>query len=78
MTIIIQEMVQADFSGVIFTANPIGILNEFVIVVGKGLGNNVVEDKISTTTYYYNADDDMYYYDRQDNTPILKEKILKD
>lgn len=78
MTIIIQEMVQADFSGVIFTANPIGILNEFVIVVGKGLGNNVVEDKISTTTYYYNADDDMYYYDRQDNTPILKEKIIKE
>ena len=32
MTIIIQEMVQADFSGVIFTANPIGILNEFLLI----------------------------------------------
>lgn len=71
--IIIQEMVQSDYSGVIFTVNPIGILNEVVIVSGKGLGCNVVEDKIETTTYYYNVDDKNYYYD---NSNLLTQEIL--
>ena len=61
--VIIQEMVSSEISGVIFTANPIGILNEMVIVAGKGLGDGVVEDKVNTTTYYYNRDDKIYYYD---------------
>ncbi len=63
MDVIIQEMVKADYSGVLFTSNPQGLLNEAVIVVGKGLGNNVVEDKIDTTTYYYNLTDSIYYYE---------------
>ena len=67
--VIIQEMVLSEISGIIFTANPIGILNEIVIVAGLGLGDGVVEDKVSTTTYYYNADDKIYYYDG--------EKLLK-
>ena len=76
--VIVQEMVDADLSGVIFTANPLGILNETVIVVGKGLGCNVVEDKINTTSYFYNQDDDLYYYEQQDNSPLLMEKTLKE
>ena len=63
MDVIIQEMVNAKYSGIIFTSNPQGLLNETVIVVGKGLGNNIVEDKILTTTYYYNRTDKVYYYD---------------
>ena len=67
--VIIQEMVSSEISGIIFTANPIGILNEMVIVAGLGLGDGVVEDKVNTTTYYYNTDDKIYYYDG--------EKLLK-
>ena len=63
MDVIIQKMVKAKYSGVIFTSNPQGLLNETVIVVGKGLGNNIVEDKILTTTYYYNRTDKVYYYE---------------
>ena len=63
MDVIIQEMVDANLSGIIFTANPQGLLNETVIVVGKGLGNKIVEDRIDTTTYYYNNTDNIYYYD---------------
>ena len=74
--VIIQEMIDADLSGVIFTANPMGILNETVVVVGKGLGCNVVEDKVETTTYYYNQDDDIYYYERHGKSPRLKQDIL--
>ena len=68
-------MIQSDYSGVIFTANPTGILNEMVIVAGEGLGCNIVEDKISTTTYYYKVDDKNYYFE---NENILNKNILKD
>ena len=71
--VIIQEMIQADYSGVIFTSNPIGILNETVIVIGSGLGNNIVEDKIETTTYYYNTDDRLYYYEGE---KLINENLL--
>lgn len=76
--VIIQEMINCEYSGVIFTANPIGILNEVVITVGKGLGENVVEDKVNTTSYYYNKDDKCYYYEQQDSSPLLDEHILKE
>ena len=36
--VLVQEMVDADMAGVLFTANPTGQLNEIVIVVGAGLG----------------------------------------
>lgn len=74
--VIVQEMIDADLSGVIFTANPMGVLNETVVVVGKGLGCNVVEDKIDTTTYYYNQDDDLYYSEKHGNSPEIKEHLL--
>ena len=63
MDVIIQEMVDSEYSGIIFTSNPQGLLNETVIVVGKGLGNKIVEDRIKTTTYYYNKTDSIYYYE---------------
>ena len=77
-TVIIQEMIDSDISGVLFTANPIGILNETVIVVGEGLGCNVVDDKINTTTYYYNIDDELYYMDKVKDSVEISEKILKE
>ena len=53
MRVIVQEMVASDISGVLFTANPQGLLNETVIVAGRGLGEDVVTDRTETTTYYY-------------------------
>lgn len=73
--VIVQEMIQSDYSGVIFTVNPTGILNEMVIVAGEGLGCNIVEDKIAATTYYYNVDDKNYYFE---NETILNQTILND
>lgn len=74
--IIIQEMINADFSGIIFTSNPLGILNEIVIVVGNGIGNNVVEDKIETANYYYNCDDEQYFYTLPDGMERLSAEML--
>ncbi|MBQ2803452.1 MAG: phosphoenolpyruvate synthase, partial [Lachnospiraceae bacterium] len=73
MTVIIQRMIEADKAGVAFTANPQGLFNESVIVVGNGTGDNVVEDKVDTTTYYYNLTDDLFYYERNEKAPLLTE-----
>ena len=74
MNVIIQEMVQSEYSGIIFTANPQGILNESVIVVGKGLGEKVVSDKTGTTSYFYNLNDNLYYFEGE-NDYLSKSQI---
>lgn len=74
--VIIQEMIEAEYSGVLFTANPKGILNEMVIVVGKGTGNKIVNDEANTTTYYYNKADNLYYYDN--DYICLRESCIKE
>lgn len=77
MHVIVQEMIDADMSGVIFSSNPLGILNEIVVVVGYGLGNQVVEDKVATSSYYYNKDDGLFYLETMNDSPVLKEDTLK-
>ncbi|SCW26949.1 pyruvate, water dikinase [Ruminococcaceae bacterium YRB3002] len=67
MNVIVQKMVDAELSGVMFTANPQGLLNESVITVGRGLGEGVVSDKVDTTSYYYNLTDKIYYYDGRED-----------
>ena len=74
--IIIQEMIDAEYSGVVFTANPNGCLNEAVIVVGEGLGCNVVEDKIETTTYFYNYDDRSCKMMASNTSPVFPPGII--
>lgn len=74
MNVIVQKMVCSELSGVLFTANPQGILNESTVVVGKGLGEGVVSDTTETTTYYYNNTDGNYFYDGNEN--LLSEEQL--
>lgn len=75
-SIMIQEMIEADISGVFFTANPQGILNEGVIVAGEGTGDHVVEDRVNTTAYYYHYGDKLYYKQRQEEAfELSKEQI---
>ena len=76
--VLVQEMLHPDMAGVAFSANPTGLLNEIVLVVGRGLGDAVVEDRADTTTYYYNKDDALYYYETQGDSPTLREDLLKE
>ncbi len=78
ISVIVQKMINSDKSGVIFTSNPQGILNETVIVVGNGIGNNIVEDRINTTTYYYNRTDNLYYYETQGDSARLEVNKIKE
>lgn len=76
MHVIIQTMIDAEYSGICFSSNPIGILNEAVITVAKGLGDDVVLDRVETTSYYYNLYDQVYYYDGFEDL-LEKDMILK-
>lgn len=76
--VIVQDMIKADYSGVIFTSNPLGIVNEIVIVTGAGLGVNVVEDKINTASYYYNCDDKQYFYTAPENMEPLSSGMISE
>lgn len=69
--VIVQEMVDADCAGVMFTANPQGILNETVITVGAGTGDGIVEDRVPVTTYYCSRADNTFYAERREHAPQL-------
>lgn len=76
MNVLVQKMVDSELSGVIFTANPRGILNETVITVGEGVGENIVQDKVDTTSYYYNLTDKIYYYEGKED--YLNKKTIEE
>lgn len=62
MSVVIQEMVQAQYSGICFTINPItGNDKEMSIEVAEGLGENIVSGKAIPEQYYYN------WYDKKGN-----------
>ena len=57
IAVIIQEMVDADYAGVINTINPItNNFNEIVLSVCKGLGEDLVNGTKDGTTYYIHSD----------------------
>lgn len=76
MDVIVQEMVYAQKSGILFTANPQGILNETVIVAGEGSGDLVVSDRVDTSMYLYHQNEKSYYLSR--GKDILPGGILRE
>lgn len=55
MSVVIQEMVQSEQSGICFTINPLtGNDKEMSIEVAKGLGENIVSGRTVPEQYYYN------------------------
>lgn len=77
MSVIIQEMVDSDYSGICFTINPIsGNDKEMLFEVSKGLGENIVSGKTKPEQYYYNWYDKIFNYDKKNK--ILNKKLLKD
>jgi len=52
--VVLQKMVDAKKSGVAFSLNPEGNLNDAIIVAGYGLGEGIVAEKVETDTYLIN------------------------
>ena len=76
MSVIIQEMVNSEYSGICFTINPIsGNDKEMLIEVSKGLGENIVSGKTKPEQYYYNWYDNIY--EVNENNKYLSEDMVK-
>ncbi|NVM19808.1 MAG: hypothetical protein HWN80_19050 [Candidatus Lokiarchaeota archaeon] len=53
MGVIIQEMIYPEFSGVVFTRNPLTGLNEIIVESVEGLGDNLVQAGITPERWVY-------------------------
>ena len=76
MSVIIQEMVNSDYSGICFTVNPVTGEDKIMLIeLAKGLGENIVSGKVAPEQYYYN-----WYEEKatiEENNKILTSKELE-
>lgn len=77
MGVVVQQMVDARLSGVVFTANPQGLLSEMVMVVGEGSGAGVAENGPPVTTVYYSRPDGLYYLEKQPDSPDISRELVE-
>ncbi|MGM0642064.1 MAG: PEP/pyruvate-binding domain-containing protein [Thermotogota bacterium] len=73
VSILIQEQIQSEYSGVIFTKNPVNYLNETIIEYVKGYGEMLVDKGITPERWKYNWD---MWIEKPEN-PMIDESKLK-
>ena len=77
ISVIIQKMIEPDFSGVAFSINPLnGLADEILINLTKGLGNKLVDGKISPDEILLDKNTDNIKI-KNTSLEISKEKINK-
>jgi len=77
INIIIQEMVDADYSGVCFSVNPMtGNEKEMVIEAVNGLGENLVQGHVTPNTYTVNWYEGKIVSSNQENDLVLADKLI--
>ncbi len=76
MSVIVQEMVPSEYSGICFTVDPVtGNDKTMLIEVGRGLGENIVSGQIIPEQYHYNWFEKTYEW--KEDYEYLKENQLK-
>ena len=80
MSVVVQEMVDADLSGICFTVDPTtGNDKEMLIEVSEGLGENIVSGRTAPQQYYFNWYDDVEVIkDTQPENRLLSEERLRE
>lgn len=77
LNLIIQAMVvNQRHAGILFTANPDGLLNERVLVVGEGSGSDLVEDKVPAVTYYFHKTEKLAYFENPYGLDLPTETVI--
>lgn len=77
MAVIVQEMVDADLSGIAFTVNPLsGNDKEIVLEVAEGLGEKIVGGMVNPESYLYNWFEDKEVIEST-NKFLTREKFLE-
>jgi len=78
MTVIVQEMVDADFAGVIFTQNPLNNrIDQIVVEVVEGLGEKLVSGHHTPSTYTINKNNPSDF-ELKDHDAKLDLKTIKE
>ena len=80
MSVVVQEMVDADLSGICFTVDPTtGNDREMLIEVSEGLGENIVSGKTAPQQYYFNWYDDVEVNkgEQPENRLLSEEKLTE-
>ena len=78
MSVVIQEMVDSEKSGICFTIDPItGNDKTMLIEVSEGLGENIVSGKTNPDRYYYNWYDKKEVDRDENNKLITHENVEK-
>jgi len=55
MAVVVQQMVQAVYSGIAFTSNPINGRREVIIEATAGIGDKIVSEGVTPDRYFVNA-----------------------
>ena len=77
MSVIIQEMVPSEYSGICFTVDPVSGNDKTMLVeIGEGLGENIVSGQNKPEQYYYNWFEETCNIDK-DNKYINKNILRK-
>ncbi|MBN1817447.1 MAG: hypothetical protein JW828_08800 [Sedimentisphaerales bacterium] len=81
MAVIVQEMIDADVSGLVFTANPItGDLEKIVIEAAPGLGETIVQGRVKPQRFVLNRKNFTVFdcqFPSPDESPCLEEHQLR-
>ncbi|MGI6546613.1 MAG: PEP/pyruvate-binding domain-containing protein [Fastidiosipilaceae bacterium] len=78
LDLIVQAMVtDLAHAAILFTANPDGLLNERVLVVGEGHGDKLVSDQIPSISYYRHATEDKGYLQNPGRLDLLPSEVLR-
>ena len=76
MSVVVQEMVDADLSGICFTVDPIsGHDKTMLMEVSRGLGENLVSGKTIPDRYYYNWYEQKEVRRNADNKLVSEEQV---
>ncbi|MBO7449662.1 MAG: phosphoenolpyruvate synthase [Clostridiales bacterium] len=76
MSVVCQEMVDSDYSGICFTIDPVtGNDKTMLIEVSEGLGENIVSGKTVPQRYYYDWYEDLEKDRDEKNTFLSPEKV---
>ncbi len=76
MGVVIQEMVPAVYSGVLFTKNPITGMDEFVVEAVKGFGTGLVQDGLTPYRWVYKWDRWITKPEQNDLDSEVLEKLI--
>lgn len=77
MAVLIQPMQKNDISGISYTSNPKGLLNEAIFKVGSGTCEEILATKVATTTYHYHKNDNIIFFERESHAITLSNEQLQ-